>query len=96
MLVGVIAALLGVVLNTVGALLSARDSRGQRSTGPSQRVRRFHSAGWIASIVGALAIGDAFWNSTPGVSIGVAVLILANGLPSLAVTLVNPRRVAHS
>lgn len=57
-------------------------------------MRRFHSAGWIASIVGAIAIGDAPWNSTPVGSVGVvvAVLLLANGLPNLTVALVHHRR----
>ncbi|MBM4569212.1 hypothetical protein GS489_01495 [Rhodococcus hoagii] len=98
MLVGVIATLLAVVLNTVGAAMAVRDSRRQRSTQPSRRARRFHGAAWLASVVGALAVGSALWNSTPGVTIAVAVavLVLANGLPILAVTLADRRRVAHS
>ncbi|WP_458682728.1 hypothetical protein [Prescottella equi] len=98
MLVGVIATLLAVVLNTVGAALAARDSGGRSSTRPSWRARRFHGAAWLASVVGTLAIGSALWNSTPGVTIAVAVavLVLANGLPVLAVTLADRRRAAHS
>lgn len=97
MLVGVIATLLAVVLNTVGAVMAVRDTRGQRSARPSPRARRFHGAAWIASVVGALAIGSALWSSTPGVTIGavVAVLVLANGLPILAMALGHRRRVAH-
>jgi len=83
MLAGVVATLFAVVLNTMGAVMAARDSHGQRAPAPSPRARRCHGSAWVASVVAALAIGSALWNSAPVVSIGVvvAVLVLANGLP---------------
>ncbi|MGF7123457.1 hypothetical protein [Rhodococcus sp. BE178] len=50
------------------------------------------TTGWVLSIIGALAFGDATRES-PGVSIAVvvAVLVLVNGVPSLIVSLFHPR-----
>ncbi|WP_137725918.1 hypothetical protein [Prescottella subtropica] len=48
-------------------------------------VRGAHTAGWILSIVGALALGGTLWNTHPGVGIAVAVgvLVLVDGVPGL-------------
>lgn len=102
MLIGLCVALLGVAFNLAGASMTARHSAGnsmpaewrRHAIRPSRRVRRLHTAGWIASIVGALAIGDALWNSRPGSSIAIviAILVLVNGLPSLLVTMLHLRR----
>ncbi|ORM12893.1 hypothetical protein [Prescottella equi] len=97
MVVGVIATLFAVVLNAMGAVMGARDNDGQRATRPSLRGRRCRDAAWLSSIVAALAIGSALWNSAPGVSIGVVVtvLVLTQGLPVLVVTLAQRGRAAH-
>ena len=97
MVVGVIATLLAVVLNAMGAVMAARDNNGQRASRHSLRGRRCRDAAWLSSIVAALAIGSALWNSAPGVSIGVVVtvLVLTQGLPVLVVTLAQRGRAAH-
>lgn len=53
--------------------------------GEQRQQRRYHTAGWVLSIIGAFVLGDALWDSRPGVSIAVVVaaLVLVNGLPSL-------------
>lgn len=103
MLIGVFATLLGVALHLAGAVASSRANTGepmpmvwgQHPKRPSREIRRLHAAGWIASVLGALAIGDAMWDSKPGASIAivVALLVLTNGLPSLIVTALHNRRV---
>ena len=61
--------------------------------GERQRERHFHTAGWVLSIIGALALGDALWDSRPGASIAVVVaaLIVVNGVPSLVASVLRRR-----
>ncbi|MDH6281152.1 hypothetical protein M2280_002372 [Prescottella agglutinans] len=94
MLIGVCAVLLGALFYTAGACRSRPSTakvRGRHPVGSSQVVRRLDAAGWIASIVGALAIGGPLWDSRPGLSIAivVSVLVLVNGLPSLLATVLH-------
>ncbi|QCQ91396.1 hypothetical protein [Rhodococcus sp. SGAir0479] len=99
---GVLATVLAGAFHLVGAVLCARVNtgrvmpmvRGVRPARPARRVRRFDTAGWTASVVGALAIGDALWDSRPGASIAVtvAILVLVNGLPGLIVATLHNRR----
>lgn len=86
MVIGVLAALLGATLH----LLSTGREDPAR---PSRWDRRRQGAGWIASIVGALALGDVVWDARPGLSIVivVAVIVLVNGLPSLIVAILHTR-----
>ncbi|QKT12149.1 hypothetical protein [Rhodococcus sp. W8901] len=103
MLIGVCALLLSAVFHTAGAYRSARDDCDRalpvawaRHPGrSSQVVRRLHTAGWIASIVGALSIGDPLLVSRPGLSIAIVVtmLVAVNGLPSLFVAMLHGREV---
>jgi len=103
MLIGVCALLIGGVFHTAGAYCLARDDRdralpvasARHPTRSSQVARRLTTAGWIASIVGALWIGDPLWVSSPGLSIAivVTVLVAVNGLPSLLVTVLHGRKV---
>ncbi|WP_430332216.1 hypothetical protein [Rhodococcus sp. ACT016] len=104
MLIGICAALLGIVFHVAGSCRPVGDDRGRPlwltvwtrdPVSPSQVARLLHTAGWLASIVGALAIPGALWNSRPGLSIAIAVtvLVLVNGLPTLLVTVVHDRRL---
>lgn len=103
MLIGVCAVLLGVVFHTAGAYRSARDDRdgalpmvrGRRPVKSTQVVRHLHTAGWIASIVGALSISGPLRDSRPGLGIAivVTVLVAVNGLPSLLVAVLHGRKV---
>ncbi|QBJ98106.1 hypothetical protein ERC79_20790 [Rhodococcus sp. ABRD24] len=100
MLIGACAVLLGVAFHLLGAWVSARQNdrhsmsaaSGRFAAWLSQWTRGLQTAGWILSIIGALAFGDAM-STSPGVSIAVvvAVLALVNGLPSLIVTLLHRR-----
>ncbi|NKR39701.1 hypothetical protein GS503_01910 [Rhodococcus hoagii] len=103
MLIGVCALVLGAVFHTAGAYRSARDDigrarpmvQGGHPVESSPLARRLRTAGWIASIVGAGCISDPFWVSRPGLSIALIVtaLVVVNGLPSLAVTVLHGRKV---
>ncbi|NKU06762.1 hypothetical protein GS872_00885 [Rhodococcus hoagii] len=79
MVVGVIATLLAVVLNAMGAVMGAPPRHdGQRAyaallarTSLSRRGMALEHRCRLA-----LAIGSALWNSAPGVSIGVVFTML--------------------
>ncbi|MDJ0396421.1 hypothetical protein QMK17_24250 [Rhodococcus sp. G-MC3] len=60
---------------------------------PSRRTRRFQTAGWILSIMGALRVGESFWMLTPGWSAVtvIALLLLINAIPALVITLAHNR-----
>src|SRR6478609_4836894 len=98
-LIGTCAVLLGVAFHLLEAWFSARQDLGRpmsaadgRPPGRRSRwTRRLQTTGWVLSIIGALAFGDATRES-PGVSAAVvAVLVLVNGVPSLIVSLFHPR-----
>lgn len=103
MLIGVCALLLGAVFHTAGAYRSVRDDSvpalpivwGRHAAKSSRVARRLHTIGWVESIVGALWMGGALWGSSPGLSIALVVtaLVVVNGLPSLAVTVLHSRQV---
>ncbi|RVW06156.1 hypothetical protein EF834_01460 [Rhodococcus spongiicola] len=106
MLIGICAAILGLILHTAGARLSTREggdgaippARGRQPVRPSWRVRLLHTAGWVASIAAVVAISDGFWDVGPGVSIAVtvAVLVIVNGLPDFIVALQRGRNAPQS
>lgn len=104
LVLGIVLVLLALAAHTIGSQLSSSDNEGQElptvwgnhPVRPALRIRWLHNAGWLLSIVGALLIGDVLWNSHPGASIVivVVVIVLVNALPSLIVTLLHNRRVA--
>ncbi|MBM4608504.1 hypothetical protein GS416_11265 [Rhodococcus hoagii] len=97
MVVGVIATLLAVVLNAMGAVMGARDNDGQRANAGLLARTSLSRRGMALEHRCRAGYRKRAVEFGAGVSIGVVVtvLVLTQGLPVLVVTLAQRGRAAH-